>query len=77
MKTIPIALAAGLFALALCDPVDARVTRIVIDEVLPMPAGSPAGAIAYEQVAGRAFGELDPKLPGNAIIQECCGITVN
>ena len=35
-----------------------------------MPAGSPAGAIAYEQVAGRAFGELDPKLPGNAIIQD-------
>ena len=35
-----------------------------------MPAGSPAAAIAYEQVAGRAFGELDPKLPGNAIIQD-------
>ena len=70
MKTISIALAAGVFALALCSPVDARVMRIVIDEVLPMPAGSPAGAIAYEQVAGRAFGELDPKLPGNAIIQD-------
>ena len=26
--------------------------------------------IAYEQVAGRAFGELDPSLPGNAIIQD-------
>jgi hypothetical protein len=70
MKTIPIALAAGVLALACCGPVGARVTRIVIDEVLPMPAGSPAGAIAYEQVAGRAFGELDPKLPGNAIIQD-------
>jgi hypothetical protein len=70
MKAIPIALAAGVFALALCGPVDARVARIVIDEVLPMPAGSPAAAIAYEQVAGRAFGELDPKLPGNAIIQD-------
>ena len=70
MKTIPIALAAGVFALALCGPVDARVTRIVIDEVLPMPAGGQAAAIAYEQVAGRAFGELDPKLPGNAIIQD-------
>ena len=63
MKAIPIALAAGVFALALCGPVDARVTRIVIDEVQPMPAGSPAAAIAYEQIAGRAFGELDPKLP--------------
>ena len=70
MKTIPIALAAGVFALMLCGPVDARVSRIVIDEVLPMPAGSPAADLAYEQVAGRAFGELDPKLPGNAIIQD-------
>lgn len=70
MKTFPIALTAGVFALALCGPVDARVTRIVIDEVLPMPAGSSAAGIAYEQVAGRAFGELDPKLPGNAIIQD-------
>ena len=49
----------------------ARVTRIVIDEVKPFvePGGAPAG-IAYEQVAGRAFGELDPALPGNAIIQD-------
>jgi hypothetical protein len=45
------------------------VTHIVIDETLPMPAGGLAAA-AYEQVAGRAFGELDPKLPGNAIIQD-------
>ena len=70
MKTISIALAAGVFTLAFCGPVDARVTRIVIDEVLPVPAGSPDPAVAYEQVAGRAFGELDPKLPGNALIQD-------
>jgi hypothetical protein len=38
--------------------------------VLPLPAGSSGAAIAYEQAAGRAFGELDPKLPGNAIIQD-------
>ncbi len=50
----------------------ARVTRIVIDETLPYtpPAGMPAPPFAYEQVAGRAFGELDPKLPGNALIQD-------
>ncbi|MGV0983730.1 MAG: alpha/beta hydrolase domain-containing protein [Limnohabitans sp.] len=52
----------------------ARVTRIVIDDTRPMTAspaapGKPAG-IAYEQVAGRAFGELDPKLAQNAIIQD-------
>ncbi len=57
---------------ALCAPAQARVTRIVIDETIPMatPAGSSPPPIAYEQVAGRAFGELDPKLPGNAIIQD-------
>ena len=49
---------------------DARVTRIVIDGTLPMPGAPGAGPIAYEQVAGRAFGELDPKLPGNALIQD-------
>lgn len=48
-------------------PAGARVTRIVIDETLPMSAGP---GPAYEQVAGRAFGELDPALPGNAIIQD-------
>ena len=55
-----------------CVAAQSRVTRIVIDETLPMPAaaGAAASATPYEQVAGRAFGELDPKLPGNAIIQD-------
>jgi len=72
MRTIPLILAASALALALYFPAHARVTRIVIDEttVLPLPAGAPASALAYEQIAGRAFGELDPKLPGNAIIQD-------
>ena len=57
---------------ALCSSAQARVTRIVIDETAPMaaPAGSPNAGIAYEQIAGRAFGELDPRLAGNAIIQD-------
>ena len=65
-------LVTGLAALALFNPAQARVTRIVIDETLPLPlpADAPAQAIAYEQVAGRAFGELDPALPGNALIQD-------
>ena len=59
-------------ALVLCATAQARVTRIVIDETIPLaaPAGSSPPGMAYEQVAGRAFGELDPKLPGNAIIQD-------
>lgn len=47
----------------------ARVMRIVIDETQPMPAVAGSN-IAYEQIAGRAFGELDAKLPANAIIQD-------
>jgi len=56
-----------LFFAALVLPAQARVTHIVIDEVTPF---SEPSSIPYEQVAGRAFGELDPRLPGNAIIQD-------
>ena len=74
IKPLSTHLAAGLFALALCAAatVQARVTRIVIDEKIPYanPAGSPANALPYEMFAGRAFGELDPKHRGNAIIQD-------
>ncbi|HMA07710.1 MAG TPA: alpha/beta hydrolase domain-containing protein [Ramlibacter sp.] len=62
---LPIAICLTAFAAT----AHARVTRIVIDEVKPMAAVAGAD-IPYEQVAGRAFGELDPKLPGNAIIQD-------
>ncbi len=72
MFRTPQLLFCGVLAITLCAPAQARVTSIVIDETIPMatPAGSAARAIAYEQIAGRAFGELDPKLPGNAIIQD-------
>lgn len=46
----------------------ARVTRIVVDQTVPMAAV--AGQAPYEQVSGRAFGELDPRDPVNAIIQD-------
>ena len=72
MKTISFVLAHAALVLGLCDSSHARVTRIVVDEIQPMAAtaGSSSNAIAYEQVAGRAFGELDPRLPVNAIIQD-------
>ena len=57
-------------ALALAMPLaQARVTRIVIDEVRPFPAAD-SGGIPTEQIAGRAFGELDPASPANAIIND-------
>lgn len=73
MRYLP-SLVAGALVLATCAVAEARVTRIVIDETLPLPsaagASGSASDIAYEQVAGRAFGELDPSLPQNAIIQD-------
>ena len=73
MKIIHAALGACVLVGALGNPAQARITRItriVIDETVPMPAPANLAIPAYEQVAGRAFGELDPKLPGNAIIQD-------
>jgi len=62
------ALWVALVAAAVGAAAHGRVTRIVIDERVPEPPT--AAAPAYEQLAGRAFGELDPQLPGNAIIQD-------
>ena len=55
---------------------DARVTRILIDEVVSPAFCKEAdcsryGAVGeYEQIAGRAIGELDPDDPLNALIQD-------
>ena len=67
------------FALAIfiaAAPAHARITRIVIDETIS-PAFCKGAACAaygsagqYEQIAGRAFGELDPRDPLNALIQD-------
>jgi hypothetical protein len=64
-------LLAPLCACALLLPLatQARVTRIVIDDTKPL-ASAPGQTIAYEQISGRAFGELDPALPQNALIQD-------
>ena len=71
-RLLAFALGLALALLLAWPPAQARVVRIVIDETLPMPPlpGAGADAIAYEQVAGRAFGELDPALPHNALIQD-------
>ena len=49
----------------LTPPVEARVTKIVIDDSQPL-----AGVTGWRQLAGRAFGELDADHPMNAIIQD-------
>jgi len=47
---------------------EARVTRIVIDARADM--APVAGQAPYEEVAGRAFGELDPNDPLNSVITD-------
>jgi hypothetical protein len=66
------ALLASALGMTVATTAQARVTKIIIDETTPMAvaAGTPPQAIAYETIAGRAFGELDPKLPHNALIQD-------
>ena len=72
LNTMRHILIAAVLGAALATPAQARVTRIVIDETIPFnpPWMSSRAPIPYEKVAGRAFGELDPKLPVNALIQD-------
>src|ERR1700674_1097722 len=63
--------AAGLIAI-LASGAQARVTKIVIEnKVSPAFDGASFGTAGqYETLAGRAFGELDPNDPKNAVIQD-------
>src|SRR4051794_5385085 len=62
----------ALTTAAFISAADARVTRIVVDNrISPAFDGSSFGnAGQYETLSGRAFGELDPNDPRNAIIQD-------
>src|SRR4051812_9478448 len=62
-RLAPGALAATLLALA--PPAHAKITRIVIDQRLPLAADA-----TYETLTGRAFGELDPSDAHNALITD-------
>src|SRR5882672_2531133 len=57
--------------LACAQPAEARVTRIVINATAdPDPVLTDAAPFPIKRITGRAFGELDPKDPHNAIIQD-------
>ena len=58
---------AGAFALSAVTA-EARVTQIFVDQTAALTATGQN--IQYEQIAGRAFGELDADHPLNAIIQD-------
>jgi hypothetical protein len=66
------ALAAGAMLATLATAAQARVTKIIVDtQVSPAFNGASFGSAGpYETLAGRAFGELDPNDPHNAIIQD-------
>src|SRR5262252_9886537 len=50
---------------------EARITRIEIQRTEPAFGGRIFGATgAYERLIGKAYGEVDPQLPANAIIQD-------
>ena len=57
---------ASLAAALATPPAEARVTRIVIDSTSPVTGQT----LAYQTLRGRAFGELDPNDPHNAVITD-------
>ena len=71
-RLIAPALTIAIANTALVSTAQARVTRIVIDtKVSPAFEGAIFGSAGqYETLTGRAFGELDPSDPHNAIIQD-------
>ncbi len=63
----------GAMAIAalLVGPAEARITRVQIAKTEPAFGGATFGSVgAYERLTGKAFGEVDPKLPQSAIIQD-------
>ena len=66
------AVAAAAALLTWAPPTQARVTQIIVDTTTsPAFGGQVFGAAGqYETLAGRAFGEIDPGDPRNAIIQD-------
>jgi Alpha/beta hydrolase domain len=55
---------AAVAMLALTIPVEARITRLVVEHTETL------GHEGYQKLTGHAYGELDPKLPLNAIITD-------
>src|ERR1700675_2547984 len=74
--------AAGLLLVAAHIPAEARITRLQITAVQsPTFEGrtfGPSGAVGpYEKLIGRAYGEVDPKDPRNALITDLALAPVN
>ena len=69
--SLRIALGAMAVTALLAGSAEARITRIEIAKTEPAFGGMSFGTVGpYERLTGKAFGEVDPKAPGNAIIQD-------
>ena len=66
------ALLAGALLVLPASPAEARVTRVVVSKVeSPTYGGASFGNVGqYERLDGIAYGEIDPRAPQNAIIQD-------
>ncbi len=64
-----LALATSACLLGASPEAQARVTRYIVDDVKPL-AALVGQTVDYEQLSGRVFGELDPRDPRNALIQD-------
>lgn len=63
--------AALLMLLAIVNPLQARISRIVITKTEPYLDGKSFGNTgAYVRISGQAYGEVDPLNPLNSIIQD-------
>ena len=62
----------ALLSLAISQDAGARITRIEITTTQsPTFEGRTFGAVgAYEKLRGRAYGEVDPREPQNAVITD-------
>ncbi|MFL6656364.1 MAG: hypothetical protein ACJ8KA_16395, partial [Sulfurifustis sp.] len=62
----------GLAVVLASQVAEARVTRIEITRVeSPTFGGATFGSVGqYDKLVGRAFGEVDPRDPQNAVIQD-------
>lgn len=72
------AMLSPLLASAGASAAQAEIVRMVIDRRAPAEdAGNSGRSGAYEEIRGRVFGEVDPKRPENAIIQDLDAAPVN
>lgn len=59
-----------LAAMTVPVPGYAEITQIVIDRRASIRDAAEPLAVQYEEIRGRLFGEIDPKSPSNALIQD-------